>query len=58
LAEFIATSLPSYPTLDPIPKQYDNHVYQTPGWFAENAFYYDSVKVRGSLHPPHVIMGT
>lgn len=48
--KFIATSLPSYPTLDPIPKQYDNHVYQTPGWFAENAFYYDSVKRDGTSY--------
>ncbi|KAG1766667.1 glycoside hydrolase family 51 protein [Suillus occidentalis] len=51
--KFIATSLPSYPTLDPIPKQYDNHVYQTPGWFAENAFYYDSCQGSCSLHSPH-----
>ncbi|KAG2143080.1 glycoside hydrolase family 51 protein [Suillus clintonianus] len=44
--KFIATSYPFDPILDPIPKQYDNHVYQTPGWFAENAFYYDSFEVR------------
>ncbi|KAG1841097.1 glycoside hydrolase superfamily [Suillus subluteus] len=29
--KFIATSYPFDPILDPIPKQYDNHVYQTPG---------------------------
>ncbi|KAG1833621.1 hypothetical protein F4604DRAFT_2017812 [Suillus subluteus] len=44
--KFIATSYPFDPILDPIPKQYDNHVYQTPGWFAENAFYYDSFEIR------------
>ncbi|KAG2041110.1 glycoside hydrolase family 51 protein [Suillus americanus] len=47
---FIATSYPFNPTLDPIPKQYDNHVYQTPGWFAENAFYYDSVERNGTYY--------
>lgn len=48
--KFIATSYPFNPTLDPIPKQYDNHVYQTPGWFAENAFYYDSVERDGTYY--------
>ncbi|KAG1805328.1 glycoside hydrolase family 51 protein [Suillus subaureus] len=48
--KFIATSYPFNPTLDPIPKQYDNHVYQTPGWFAENAFYYDSVERNGTYY--------
>ncbi|KAG1790144.1 glycoside hydrolase family 51 protein [Suillus variegatus] len=48
--KFIATSQPFNPTLDPIPKQYDNHVYQTPGWFADNAFYYDSVKRDGTYY--------
>lgn len=45
LLEFIATSNPFNPVLDPIPQQYDNHIYQTPGWFAENSFYYDSFEV-------------
>ncbi|KAG1802221.1 glycoside hydrolase family 51 protein, partial [Suillus plorans] len=45
--KFIATSHLFNRTLDPIPKQYDNHVYQTPGWFAENTFYYDSVERNG-----------
>ncbi|KAG1747441.1 glycoside hydrolase family 51 protein [Suillus lakei] len=48
--KLIATSYPFNPTLDPIPKQYDNHVYQTPGWFAENAFYYDSVERNGTYY--------
>ncbi|KAG1835935.1 glycoside hydrolase family 51 protein [Suillus subalutaceus] len=48
--KFIATSYPFNPILDPVPKQYDNHVYQTPGWFAENAFYYDSVKRDGTYY--------
>ncbi|KAG1855688.1 alpha-L-arabinofuranosidase C-terminus-domain-containing protein [Suillus subalutaceus] len=47
--KFIATSYPFNPILDPVPKQYDN-VYQTPGWFAENAFYYDSVKRDGTYY--------
>ncbi|KAG1730852.1 glycoside hydrolase family 51 protein [Suillus paluster] len=46
--KFIATS--SNHKLDPIPKQYDNHVYQTPGWFAENAFYYDSFERDGTYY--------
>lgn len=29
--DFIATSYPFDPILDPIPTQYDNHVYSTPG---------------------------
>lgn len=48
--KFIATSHPFNPTLDPIPTQYDNHVYQTPGWFVENAFYYDSVERNGTYY--------
>ncbi|KAG1888053.1 glycoside hydrolase family 51 protein [Suillus subluteus] len=48
--KFIATSYPFNSTLDPVPKQYDNHVYQTPGWFAENAFYYDSVERDGTYY--------
>lgn len=48
--KFIATSYPFDPILDPIPKQYDNHVYQTPGWFAENAFYYDSFERNGTYY--------
>ncbi|KAG2032079.1 glycoside hydrolase family 51 protein [Suillus americanus] len=48
--KFIATSYLFNSTLDPIPKQYDNHVYQTPGWFAENAFYYDSVERDGTYY--------
>ncbi|KAG2358998.1 glycoside hydrolase family 51 protein [Suillus spraguei] len=48
--KFIATSYPFDPILDPIPKQYDNHVYQTPGWFTENALYYDSVERDGTYY--------
>ncbi|KAG1803244.1 uncharacterized protein BJ212DRAFT_1487111 [Suillus subaureus] len=43
--ELIVTSYPFNPTLVPFPKQYYNHMYQTPGWFAENVFYYDSFEV-------------
>ncbi|KAG2073138.1 glycoside hydrolase family 51 protein [Suillus decipiens] len=48
--KFIATSYPFDPILDPIPKQYDNHVYQTPDWFAENALYYDSIERDGTYY--------
>ncbi|KIJ61497.1 glycoside hydrolase family 51 protein [Hydnomerulius pinastri MD-312] len=47
---FIATSYPFDPILDPVPQQYDNHVYQTPTWFAENAFYYDSFERNGTYY--------
>ncbi|EIW76868.1 glycoside hydrolase family 51 protein [Coniophora puteana RWD-64-598 SS2] len=39
--KFIATTDPFNPILDPTPQQYDNHVYSSPDWFAENSFYYD-----------------
>ncbi|EKM56923.1 glycoside hydrolase family 51 protein [Phanerochaete carnosa HHB-10118-sp] len=39
---FIATSDVGDPTLTPTPQAYDVHVYQTPGWFAQNVFSYDS----------------
>ncbi|OAX31790.1 glycoside hydrolase family 51 protein [Rhizopogon vinicolor AM-OR11-026] len=48
--KLIATSYPFNPVLDPIPKHYDNHVYQTPGWFAENSFYYDSFERNGTYY--------
>ncbi|KIK93171.1 glycoside hydrolase family 51 protein [Paxillus rubicundulus Ve08.2h10] len=47
---FIATTYPFDPILDPVPLQYDNHVYQTPGWFIENAFYYDSFERNGTYY--------
>ncbi|KAF9237539.1 glycoside hydrolase family 51 protein [Melanogaster broomeanus] len=47
---FIATSYPFNPILDPVPLQYDNHVYQTPSWFVENAFYYDSYERNGTYY--------
>ncbi|KAF8839676.1 glycoside hydrolase family 51 protein [Paxillus ammoniavirescens] len=47
---FIATTYPFNPILDPVPLQYDNHVYQTPGWFIENAFYYDSFERNGTYY--------
>ncbi|EAU81465.2 alpha-L-arabinofuranosidase A [Coprinopsis cinerea okayama7 len=39
---FIATTRPYDPVLTPRPTHYDVHVYQTPTWFAQNSFYYDS----------------
>jgi len=49
MVEFIATSAPWNPMLDPIPTEYDNHAYYSTGWFAENAFWYDPVEVH--MHP-------
>ncbi|KAJ3558254.1 hypothetical protein NM688_g1033 [Phlebia brevispora] len=39
---FIATTDAFSPIISPDPQAYDVHVYQTPGWFIQNAFYYDS----------------
>ncbi|OCB83935.1 glycoside hydrolase [Sanghuangporus baumii] len=39
--QFIATTNAWSPTLSPTPQNYDVHVYQTPTWFYQNAFYYD-----------------
>ncbi|KII84680.1 glycoside hydrolase family 51 protein [Plicaturopsis crispa FD-325 SS-3] len=47
---FIATSYTSGPVLSPSPKQYDVHVYQTPEWFFDNAFYYDSFQRNGTTY--------
>ncbi|EIW86286.1 glycoside hydrolase family 51 protein [Coniophora puteana RWD-64-598 SS2] len=48
--KFIATAYPFNPILDPTPQQYDNHVYQTPDWFAENSFYYDDFERNGTYY--------
>ncbi|KAI0341480.1 glycoside hydrolase family 51 protein [Trametopsis cervina] len=47
---FIATSLVNDPVLTPKPQAWDVHVYQTPGWFAENSFYYDSFARDGTKY--------
>ncbi|GJE86669.1 glycoside hydrolase family 51 protein [Phanerochaete sordida] len=47
---FIATSDVGDPTLTPTPQAYDVHVYQTPSWFAQNAFYYDSFARTGQRY--------
>ncbi|PCH45068.1 glycoside hydrolase family 51 protein [Wolfiporia cocos MD-104 SS10] len=47
---FIATTYPFNPEIYPTPKQYDVHVYQTPEWFVENAFYYDSFERNGTRY--------
>ncbi|KZT22854.1 glycoside hydrolase family 51 protein [Neolentinus lepideus HHB14362 ss-1] len=48
--QFIATTYPWNPVLTPTPKEYDNHVYQTPHWFASNSFYYDSYERNGTTY--------
>ncbi|PPR04586.1 hypothetical protein CVT24_012014 [Panaeolus cyanescens] len=40
--KYIATSHQNNPVLSPNPKFWDNHVYQTPNWFYQNAHQYDS----------------
>ncbi|KDQ60310.1 glycoside hydrolase family 51 protein [Jaapia argillacea MUCL 33604] len=47
---FIATTYAWNPMLTPTPLQYDVHVYQTPSWFAQNAFYYDSFERNGTTY--------
>ncbi|KAH8083329.1 glycoside hydrolase family 51 protein [Cristinia sonorae] len=48
--QFIATTNTFDPLLSPNPTQYDVHVYQTPGWFAENAFMYDGFERNGTTY--------
>ncbi|KAF8891085.1 alfa-L-arabinofuranosidase precursor [Gymnopilus junonius] len=47
---FIATGYVNNPALTPNPGQWDVHVYQTPTWFSQNAFYYDSYKRDGTKY--------
>ncbi|TFK66343.1 alfa-L-arabinofuranosidase precursor [Pluteus cervinus] len=47
---FIATSYTSGPVLTPTPLHYDVHVYQTPTWFAQNAFFYDDFERNGTTY--------
>ncbi|TBU48917.1 glycoside hydrolase [Dichomitus squalens] len=47
---FIATSDVGSPVLSPAPPSYDVHVYQTPSWFYQNAFYYDSFERDGTTY--------
>ncbi|CAK5272879.1 unnamed protein product [Mycena citricolor] len=44
---FMATSHQNSPVLTPTPEIYDNHVYQTPTWFATNSFMYDNFPRNG-----------
>ncbi|TCD68736.1 hypothetical protein EIP91_009882 [Steccherinum ochraceum] len=48
--QFIATTDTFDPILSPNPTQYDVHVYQTPGWFAQNAFMYDDFERNGTTY--------
>ncbi|KAI0088820.1 glycoside hydrolase family 51 protein [Irpex rosettiformis] len=47
---FIATSDVGSPVLTPKVEAYDVHVYQTPSWFAQNSFYYDSFARDGTKY--------
>ncbi|KAL0571025.1 hypothetical protein V5O48_010931 [Marasmius crinis-equi] len=47
---FIATTHVDNPVLDPTPAEYDVHVYQTPKWFYQNAFYYDGFARNGTKY--------
>ncbi|KAN0086044.1 glycoside hydrolase family 51 protein [Tylopilus felleus] len=47
---FIATTYLFNPILNPVPKQYDNHVYSTPDYFVHNAFYYDAYERNGTYY--------
>ncbi|PPR07847.1 hypothetical protein CVT24_002992 [Panaeolus cyanescens] len=47
---FISTTPPNQPALTPKPTDYDLHVYQTPSWFYQNAFFYDDYVRDGSKY--------
>ncbi|KAI0674371.1 glycoside hydrolase family 51 protein [Trametes maxima] len=47
---FIATTNAWNPILSPVPQSYDVHVYQTPTWFYQNAFYYDGFQRNGTTY--------
>ncbi|TDL26963.1 glycoside hydrolase [Rickenella mellea] len=48
--QFMATTNVNSPVLHPKPALYDVHVYQTPTWFAQNSFYYDSFARDGTKY--------
>ncbi|KAI1798142.1 glycoside hydrolase [Ganoderma leucocontextum] len=48
--EFLATPDVGSPVLSPVPPAYDVHIYQTPTWFYQNAFYYDSFVRDGTTY--------
>ncbi|KAF8508252.1 glycoside hydrolase [Hysterangium stoloniferum] len=47
---FIATGSTFNPSLTPNPKAWDIHVYQTPQWFTQNTFIYDSFQRNGTIY--------
>ncbi|KAJ7054459.1 arabinofuranosidase, partial [Mycena amicta] len=47
---FLATTDVGDPVLTPKPQSYDVHVYQTPTWFAQNSFFYDSFARDGTTY--------
>ncbi|KAG9311101.1 glycoside hydrolase family 51 protein [Chiua virens] len=48
--KFIATSYPFNPVLDPVPQQYDLHLYNTSLYFIEHAFDFDSYERNGTYY--------
>ncbi|KAN0092522.1 glycoside hydrolase family 51 protein [Tylopilus felleus] len=48
--KFIATTYPFNPVLDPVPKYYDVHLYNTPQYFIEHAFDFDSYQRNGTCY--------
>ncbi|KAF8906091.1 glycoside hydrolase superfamily [Mucidula mucida] len=47
---FIATTFPFDPILDPEPTVYDNHLYESTTWMAQNTFYYDDYERNGTQY--------
>lgn len=47
---FMATTQVTGPVLTPKPAEYDVHVYQTPKWFSDNAFFYDDFERNNTLY--------
>ncbi|KAF9465655.1 alfa-L-arabinofuranosidase precursor [Collybia nuda] len=47
---FIATSYSNNPVLAPDPTHWDVHSFKTPGWFAQNSFFYDGLARNGTMY--------
>ncbi|KAG8212804.1 glycoside hydrolase superfamily [Butyriboletus roseoflavus] len=48
--QFIATTYPFNPILNPLPKEYDLHVYASSEYFIENAFIFDTYQRNGTYY--------
>ncbi|TDL19640.1 alfa-L-arabinofuranosidase precursor [Rickenella mellea] len=48
--QFMATTHVNSPRLTPKPAMYDLHVYDSPTWFVQNAFYYDGFARDGTKY--------